>query len=129
MSPVLPVILGSVVACQLPGEPVRPPEIPILETDLRWFPPREVAEVNYKLAQEHVDWLKLMVKANPTEDYGPWLKDAEQCRVCWEDLYDCHRYYATVWRLEFLRMRLGQESYWAGRMPPPVPLWRFRRID
>jgi hypothetical protein len=40
-----------------------------------------------------------------------------------EVLHSAERY------LDSLEMRLGDDAFQAGRMPPPVPYWRFQRID
>ncbi len=54
------------------------------------------------------------------------------CADCWENLH-----WARVSKeidynyrhLRELRNLLGNEAYYSGRMPPPVPIWLFRWID
>lgn len=53
------------------------------------------------------------------------------------EVLDCARdtktdyYYLTIRRtaLKKLRELIGSHAYYAGCLPPPVPVWRFRRID
>lgn len=60
-----------------------------------------------------------------------WLRQAQWCYRCWDALDDvqiaanCSN---AAWGREkaaVLRKLLGDEAYYAGQMPPCVPVWRF----
>lgn len=125
----LVLILGT---SQLPGEPCPPENPPILYSDLRWFPPRQIAEANLKLAEQHIAWLLLMRDANMNrkEEWEEWIEDARKSRQPWCNLLNAHSYYepSARWYLLCLRMRIGNANYYAGKMPPCLPIHRFREI-
>lgn len=65
----------------------------------------------------------------------PWSDDADEdvlsgqwCKECWDKLNDYRQ-----WKMRSaageLREMLGDRLFFEGRMPPPVPLWRFRSVD
>lgn len=68
---------------------------------------------------------------------GDYIHDAiRECDIlyqAWDTVRDaqCGYYYVTVRRqaLKKLRDQLGYPNYYAGFMPPHVPVWRFRRIE
>lgn len=112
-----------------------PPGDPPL-SDLHRFPPAAVAEPYYKLASAHRDWIcqqkpKALTRADEAF-WWAWQLEADHCRRAWDHLWDAHR--VTVFEvsarrrwLAKLRETIGEQDYWDGRMPPPVPVWRFRR--
>src|SRR5262249_38762752 len=61
------------------------------------------------------------------------LLETDQLHQLWDTVRDarCDYYYVTVRRqaLKTLRTMLGDEAYYFGRLPPPVPVWRFQEID
>jgi hypothetical protein len=61
------------------------------------------------------------------------VQEADRLYQIWDTVRDarCEYYYVTVRRhaLKKLRETLGDESYYAGKLPPHVPVWRFQRID
>ena len=61
------------------------------------------------------------------------LQEADRLYQIWDTVRDarCDYYYVTVRRqaLKKLREAIGAESYYAGCLPPHVPIWRFARID
>ena len=61
------------------------------------------------------------------------VQEADRLYQVWDNVRDarCDYYYVTVRRhaLKKLRDTIGPENYYAGRLPPHVPVWRFVRID
>jgi hypothetical protein len=130
-----------------------------VEERMRQFPPAEVAANFFAMSAEHYSWVQKTGAVIPThrrEAYTAHLADAERLYDAWsyldaatrlleearclavgrrmpihsflvetvESKLACAR--KCVNRLETL---LGEEAFCAGRMPPPVPYWRFQRID
>lgn len=60
-------------------------------------------------------------------------QEADRLFYVWDAVRDarCDYYYVTVRRdaLRKLRDTLGVDDYYAGKLPPHVPVWRFQRID
>ena len=67
------------------------------------------------------------------QEYQTAVEETESLYQLWDTARDarCECYYVHFRRraLKRLRDRLGEDDYAAGRLPPPVPLWRFRPID
>ena len=61
------------------------------------------------------------------------VQEADRLYQIWDNVRDarCDYYYVTVRRhaLKKLRDTIGPEAYYAGTLPPHVPVWRFQRID
>lgn len=74
------------------------------------------------------------------------LQEAEELRQCWCWLWqahggytkDCPSRYGSVApcaeaerreSLRLLRAKIGERAYLNGSMPPPLPVWRLRRLD
>ncbi len=61
------------------------------------------------------------------------VQEADRLYQVWDNVRDarCDYYYVTVRRhaLKKLRDTIGPEAYYAGVLPPHVPVWRFQRID
>jgi hypothetical protein len=61
------------------------------------------------------------------------VQEADRLYQVWDNVRDarCDYYYVTVRRhaLQKLRESIGPEAYYAGCLPPHVPVWRFQRID
>jgi hypothetical protein len=61
------------------------------------------------------------------------VQEADRLYQVWDNVRDarCDYYYVTVRRhaLKKLRDTIGDEDYYAGKLPPHVPVWRFQRID
>jgi hypothetical protein len=66
-------------------------------------------------------------------EYREAVQEADKLYQVWDNVRDarCDYYYVTVRRhaLQKLREAIGPEAYYAGRLPPHVPVWRFQRID
>ncbi len=64
---------------------------------------------------------------------GEWLRatiqETDRLYQVWDKVRDarCDYYYVTVRRtaLKDLRALIGDQAYYAGDLPPCVPLWRF----
>lgn len=105
------------------------------EADLYRFPPFEVARPAWRQAWDYADGLarqshpSLMSEREwPPDDLRA---DAAWCLACWAALDWAHCHACSRERRQWLarlRKRLGDDDYYAGRMPPPVPLWRLREI-
>ena len=101
--------------------------------DLERFPPLWAAEGNCLFQVEHRQWIDKQLEACWCEEcrahYAGWSR--EQFALWW--LWDSLRYAADPQRdlptrmrwLEEVRMILGEADWLAGRMPEPVPAWRF----
>lgn len=61
------------------------------------------------------------------------LQETDQLYNVWDRVRDarCDYYYVTVRRqaLKWLRDTLGEPTYYSGKLPPSVPLWRFHTIE
>lgn len=61
------------------------------------------------------------------------LQETDGLYEIWDLVRDARSdyYYLTVRRqaLADLRKKIGYHAYYAGGLPPVVPVWRFRRID
>ena len=42
---------------------------------------------------------------------------------------DCYPTELRLSKLKSLRLALGEEAWMRGLMPPPVPVWRFKKIE
>jgi hypothetical protein len=61
------------------------------------------------------------------------LQETDHLYQVWDNVRDarCEYYYVTVRRqaLKKLREMIGEDAYYTGQMPPPVPIWRFREVE
>lgn len=121
--------LALCMACcpeQIPA-PLEDPPI----SDLRRFPPLEVAALNRDIADAHIDWLQEQIAYYPSRfEYLDWLQEAKRLRSIWRALKIAQNSgFTDGWRRECLaelRDMLGPD-YYRGVMPCPVPVHRFRR--
>lgn len=103
--------------------------------DSRRFPERtavnELLTVN-RAFRQHID------ARQPGEPSRWWelrsaLQETDTLYQVWDTVRDarCEYYYVTVRRqaLQRLRELLGPDNYYAGALPPHVPMWRFQEID
>jgi hypothetical protein len=79
---------------------------------------------------------KLLDFRGPLESHRQFLyfranAEAEALYQIWDTMHDARdtRYYITTNRqaLRTLRELLGDEGYYAGEWPPPVPVWRMNQ--
>jgi hypothetical protein len=103
---------------------------PGVEDSLR-FPERTT--VNELLAFNR-SYRQLLDVRQPLELVHGWelrmvLQETDRLYQVWDSVRDarCPYYYVTVRRQALKRLRelIGEESYYAGNLPPCVPLWRF----
>lgn len=106
-------------------------DAPPLRDSIR-FPGRDVCnEMAYSNRRYHdrlldIQWM-----------HAEWIKDAicdtDRLYEVWDTVRDaqCHYYYVTVRRaaLQRLREKLGAEAYYAGALPPSVPVWFMQKGD
>jgi hypothetical protein len=61
------------------------------------------------------------------------MQETDRLFQIWDELHHAKNdnYYVTIRRESLKRLRdlVGKESYYAGVMPPCVPIWRFQSID
>lgn len=83
--------------------------------------------------RQHLEARKACVGALEAFELGEAIQEADALYQVWDAARDaqCSYYYVTVRReaLKRLREQIGEASYHRGVLPPPVPLWRFRRIE
>jgi len=61
------------------------------------------------------------------------LQETDRLYQIWDTVRDarCDYYYITVRRqaLKRLKEMVGDDAYYAGNLPPCVPLWRFQKLN
>jgi hypothetical protein len=104
-------------------------------TDGMRLPPHPTCKANLDLADAHLAWIHSV--DTPTgvaeREMGNWRIDANYYRHVWSIIEeatdpatsDTCRTRALV----RLRAMVGEEAWWGGHLPPPVPMGRFRRLD
>jgi hypothetical protein len=105
-------------------------QAPGVDDSLR-FPERTT--VNELLAFNR-SYRQLLDMRQPLELVHGWelrmvLQETDRLYQVWDSVRDarCPYYYVTVRRQALKRLRdlIGEDSYYAGNLPPCVPLWRF----
>src|SRR5262245_25747027 len=101
--------------------------------DRERFPPLEMIhqalEAN-RAYQRHVE-LRMAVETRHWWQWHEALAETRQLYECWDWLRDARSCYGERYQrraLARLRELLGPGAYYAGHMPPPVPLWRLQRV-
>jgi hypothetical protein len=103
--------------------------------DCNRFPQRTLINELLSFNRTYRQHLDSRQALDPT---GRWdlheaLQEADRLYQIWDTVRDarCDYYYVTVRRqaLKKLRESIGPQSYYAGSLPPHVPVWRFARID
>ena len=103
--------------------------------DLERFPPRQVVQDNlwFNLDYEQHLQARLSYESHNREELLEALAENDALYWTWALLRDakqpCHSEAERRALLRALRAQLGNEEYYAGRMPPFVPLHRFRPLD
>ncbi len=98
-------------------------------SDALRFPCRTVVLEYLDLNRKYRNYLE---RLQWTESVGAALEETERLHKLWELVwfastdtsYVCTRREA----LQALRQQLGDEAYYAGRLPTPVPLHRFQQV-
>jgi hypothetical protein len=105
--------------------------------DLHRFPPADVALRFYNQSQEHLQflndrWKGLGQYSRHANEWSAWYQEQLNINWAWWCLKESQIHYYGFQRqdmLKKLRDQLGDEAFLAGRMPPPVAVWRFERTD
>jgi len=100
---------------------------------------RETARANWLEAQSfrlHAAKMRAIELAQTPAERGRWeaiLHDARWCERVWARIDDAYCYEKDEqWcrhYLRLLKMELGDRAYFAGVLPPPIPVWMFEWID
>jgi hypothetical protein len=72
------------------------------------------------------------VRLHRAADYDLVIGETNWLYQAWDKLDDAQLMTTEEnrWQaLEELRQLIGNEAFFTGTMPPPVPIWRFREID
>lgn len=102
-------------------------------SDVQRFPPKD--QINELLTfnrtyRNYADCWRFA--AGPRQDFfAEAVTETDRLYCIWDALRDaqCEYYYVTVRRAALLKVReeIGPADYYAGRLPPWVPVWRFSR--
>lgn len=105
---------------------------PSVDVELQRFPPRAAVRANLDFATAHVAYLEARVALAPyRSDLAEWLSEARRLRLAWNALDSAQIFCEETDRrceLDTLRELIGADAFFQGRMPPPVPLWRFTEL-
>lgn len=109
---------------------VQPPDVCI--TDANWFPANYEACLSLRMmAYRHSETMKGEVFGwNCLEVFEQWQEECKWRLSCWDALEDAKNPAIRVnddWRLgrlASLKGLIGDEAYYAGRMPDPLPTYR-----
>jgi hypothetical protein len=103
-------------------------------SDAALLPPPGVAADYLAFNSEHAAWLEKRMdwELDRQGETRAWRAENEALRTIWQCVATaaCEGY-GPEWRreaLNTLRKRLGPEDYYQGRLPPPVPVWRFSEV-
>jgi len=98
-------------------------------SDAERFPNRNTCGDQLALNRNYRQHMEAQVRTDETREA---LSETDQLHAMWEHLRDarCEYYYVTVRRqaLKRLREQIGEDAYYMGRLPPPVPLHWFQQI-
>ena len=97
------------------------------------FPHRHFCRAALDANRDYREWLE----AHTAIESSPWVYEAiaecEATREVWDCADDANSEYCYVSArrasLKRLLELIGPHAYYAGCLPPYVPVWRFRRID
>jgi hypothetical protein len=66
------------------------------------------------------------------DEYKEVIKETDKIRLILDAAWDasCDYYYVSVRRNALLKLKslIGNNAYYSGELPPPVPVWRLREI-
>jgi hypothetical protein len=130
-----------------------------LEARLRPFPPAKVVRANLEISSRHLAWLqevRATMPAHRRETMAAQIAEAERLHTLWTSLNRAtirvaeaksvvakvqqdkgsgsYKFLPEVIRfsqrcLDTLEELLGPANFGTGRMPPPVPVWRFQWVE
>lgn len=128
--------LGLLLWMGLPELPEPDPPI----QDAMMFPGFPTANNNYQLAMHHLAWLETQATFYPEREifFVVWIQEAKELCEIWhlvvevvgqetDGIYNADEVKRTY--LANLKALLGPRYYHQGVLPPPVPIWRFKRIE
>ncbi len=125
--------MGAMLLCLCGyGEPASDPRPPA--SDIARFCSRTTADEMETFARAHVNWVKAQgqLDLHLADYWFGWREEAESLRLAWGLLRDAHdsTHDEDKQRRKLLRLResIGERAYFLGCMPPPVPVWRFKRL-
>jgi hypothetical protein len=103
--------------------------------DCNRFPRRETVNelLSFNRAYRQHIGVRQPVELAHWWEFRAALQETDHLFQVWDTVRDarCEYYYVTVRRqaLKKLRELLGDDAYFRGELPPPVPLWRFQEVD
>ncbi len=106
------------------------PPVPV---EAYWLPCLETCENRLLLAREHLKWVEFQIwadKGTPAEDiWTPYKRDAQWRVEVWHTammyrLCESMSEPVAEHRKDLLEL-LGDEAFWAGSLPNPMPVWRW----
>lgn len=104
------------------------------EWDVTRFPTRPEANEATQFNRGVVKWLEERRATDHIhfDELTETIRQTHRLYEIWDLVRDarCEFYSPRVRRMALaeLRQRLGDEAYYAGRLPPPVPVWRFAEV-
>jgi hypothetical protein len=107
---------------------------PQLSDGMRFPDPETVGQIlAFNRAYRQHLCLRQPIELPRSEELKAAIRETDDLYHIWDLVRDarCDYYYVTVRRQALYKLRqvLGAEAYYCGRLPPPVPLWRFHDID
>ena len=104
-------------------------------SDMYRFPSKQIAQDNIDLNRNfaiHVWSMVDQTRSSKNEHYREIISECKRLEEFWELMDEVQRpyLYKPTRRESMKRIRqlIGEEAYYYGRFPSPVPLWRFREI-
>jgi hypothetical protein len=103
--------------------------------DSRRFPDRNTVNelIGFNRAYRRYLEARQPLELDRSWQFRTALRETDWLYQVWDAVRDsrCEFYYVTVRRQALKRLRdlLGAEAYYAGQLPPYVPLWRFQEIN
>lgn len=106
----------------------------VSQGDLARFPSRDAVIFSREFNRSFISNLSLQqsLQLHHWWEYDERIKAANGAYAAWDALDDAHlaqSRFDLAYHLDKLRKVIGDEAYYSGRMPPPVPLCAFREID
>ena len=119
------------LAFVLSFDPVNADEADQLAATLARFPSMSTAKEYSALNDQHYDWVVLLLSCCPaSKACEDWREECARCGECWRCLGKAHDPTLGIKKRQIaakrLQIYLDDEDFLQGRMPPPVPVWRFR---
>lgn len=106
-----------------------------LAVDSYRFPP--YSEVNELLLfnNEYTLHLKTqqIININRRDEYDVLIKESMRLESIWRAVSESRQEWQSNWQrrynLKFVLDAIGPADYYAGKLPPHVPVWRFSNLD